>query len=204
MKPEAGVRADVATIVAAATRLFAVKGYRGTSMRDISAELGMHAGSLYVHIRDKGELLERVVERISNIHERDMREVLAMAAPAEAKLRELCRRQLSLLAEDRAATRVYFHEWRHLEDERQAGIVTARDAYETALRGILEQAVSEGDLPADLDRNISARALLGMLNWTYEWFRPDGHLDAAAVADAFVEIFLYGVARGSGSRSPRD
>lgn len=188
-----GVRVDSDAIVAAATRLFAAKGFRGTTMRDLSAELGLHAGSLYVHIRDKGDLLERIVMRISDIHERDMQEVLVADQSAEEMLREVCRRHVGMFAKDREAYRVYFHEWRNLDAERQAHIVGVRDAYEQALREILDRAAAEGTYDPSLDRDVAARALLGMLNWTYEWFRDDGPLDSDQVADTFVDIFLTGI-----------
>ena len=187
-----GGKVDAEAIVGVATRLFAVKGFRGTTMRDVSAELGVHAGSLYVHIRDKDELLERIVMHISGLHEQDMADVLAMDASAEAMLREVCRRQVGLMSRNREAYRVYFHEWRHLAPERQAQIVAVRDAYERALQRILRKGVAEGVLDHRMDLDVAGKALLGMVNWTYQWFSADGPLDADEVADTFVSIFLRG------------
>jgi TetR/AcrR family transcriptional regulator, cholesterol catabolism regulator len=194
-----GHRVDADGIVAAATRLFAAKGYHGTSMRDLSGELGINPGSIYGHVRDKGDLLERIVLRISDLHEVDMAEVVDMDATAEAKLREVCRRQLALYAADRAAYRVYFSEWRHLDEARQAQIVAARDRYEANLRAILDQAVAEGTYAADVDRDVAARALLGMLNWSVEWFAEGGRLHSDDVAAVYASVFLRGI--GGGNRT---
>jgi AcrR family transcriptional regulator len=69
-------------ILQAATRLFSEKGYRGTSMRDLGQALGLHAGSLYVHIKSKEEVLFEICDRIQRVHTEGMAEILASEAAA--------------------------------------------------------------------------------------------------------------------------
>src|SRR5215207_6652768 len=90
-------------ILQAATRLFSEKGYRGTSMRDLGQALGLHAGSLYVHITSKEEVLFEICDRIQRTHTEGMAEILASDAPATDNLRAVARLQMRVIGENREA-----------------------------------------------------------------------------------------------------
>jgi hypothetical protein len=84
-----------------------------------------------------------------------------------------------------------------LSPSRRAAIVKKRDRYEQALRAMLADGQRTGEL-VDLDPAIVARAMLGAMNWTVTWFRPDGAQSAAAVSDVVAQFLLRGIA----SRTP--
>jgi len=79
----------------------------------------------------------------------------------------------------------------------RAAIVKKRDRYELALRRLIADGVRSGEL-VDLEPAIVARAMLGAMNWTVTWFRPDGPDTAAAVGDVISRFLVRGIA----SRSP--
>src|SRR5690606_34865561 len=79
-------RADV---VQAAGRLFAERGYHGTSMRDLGRELGLQGSSLYSHIRSKEDLLVDVVQRAADLFESSAARAQTPAGDEKAKLRAL-------------------------------------------------------------------------------------------------------------------
>ena len=79
----------------------------------------------------------------------------------------------------------------------RARIVKKRDRYERAIRRIIADGVATGEL-VDMNPAIVTRAMLGALNWTVTWFRPDGADTAATVADVISRFLVRGVA----SRSP--
>ena len=84
-----------------------------------------------------------------------------------------------------------------LPPARRAAIVKKRDRYEFALRRLIEDGVRTGDL-VNMDPAIVARGMLGALNWTVTWFRPEGTHTAATIADVLSRFLLRGIA----SRSP--
>lgn len=54
-------------IAEVALRLFAMKGYLGTSMSDIAAQLGITKPALYKHYASKQEILEAIIKRMSDM-----------------------------------------------------------------------------------------------------------------------------------------
>ena len=178
-----------------ATHQFALKGYLGTSMRDLGEALGLHAGSLYAHIKSKEDILFAIVDRISSLHQRDLRRVMRSSEAPLDKLREIARCHMRLLAENLEAATVYFHEWRNLDEARREVIIAKRDEFEIGLREIISDCVDQG-LFHPVDTGMAARALLGMLNWTYQWYSPQGRLSWEEVADTFAGYLIDALRAG--------
>ncbi|MFT3871865.1 MAG: TetR/AcrR family transcriptional regulator [Nocardioides sp.] len=179
-------------IVEVAAGLFARKGYRGTSMRDIGRGMGIHAGSLYAHIETKEDLLEAVVHRIMEQSEKDMQAALAMGGTAREQLHEVAIRDVALIAGNREYATVFFHEWRNLSPERQVKVVRSRDRWEAGLREIIDRGVREGEF-RPVDPRLASIAFASMLNWVYVWYAPEGDLSTDQLADQYVELLVDGL-----------
>ena len=188
----AGVTDHLAAIVDAAAGLFAQQGYRGTSMRDIGRVMGIHAGSLYVHIDSKEELLHRIVNSIMLKSEQDMAEVLAAGGTATAQLHEIALRDLRLIGENRERATVFFHEWRNLSAERQQAVIASRDRWEQGLRSVISRGIADGEF-RPVDVRTTGIALTSMLNWAYVWYSPGGELSAGQLAGQFVDLLVAGL-----------
>jgi AcrR family transcriptional regulator len=188
----AGVTDHLAAIVDAAAGLFAQQGYRGTSMRDIGRVMGIHAGSLYVHIESKEELLHRIVNSIMLKSEQDMAEVLAAGGTATAQLHEIALRDLRLIGENRERATVFFHEWRNLSPERQHEVIASRDRWEQGLRGVISRGIETGEF-RPVDVRTTGIALTSMLNWAYVWYSPGGELSVEQLAGQFTDLLVAGL-----------
>ncbi|MEV0068733.1 TetR/AcrR family transcriptional regulator [Amycolatopsis sp. NPDC050768] len=182
----------VTPIVEIAASLFARKGYHGTSMRDIGREVGVHAGSLYVHIQSKEDLLEAIVHSIMERSERDMEEILAAGGTATEQLRQVAARDLKLIGENKEFATVFFHEWRNLSEPRQQAVIASRDRWETGLRSIITQGIETGEF-READPRIAGIALTSILNWAYVWYSPEGELTTEELADRFADLLIEGL-----------
>lgn len=182
----------VTPIVEIAASLFARKGYHATSMRDIGREVGVHAGSLYVHIQGKEDLLEAIVHSIMERSERDMEEILAGGGTATDQLRQVAARDLKLIAENKEFATVFFHEWRNLSEPRQQAVIASRDRWEAGLRAIITRGIEEGEFRA-ADPRIAGIALTSILNWAYVWYSPEGSLTTDELAEQFADLLLGGL-----------
>jgi AcrR family transcriptional regulator len=182
----------VTAIVDIAAGLFARQGYRGTSMRDIGREVGIHAGSLYVHIDSKEELLHRIVNSIMLRSEQDMAEVLARPGAATGQLREIVLRDLRLVSEHRERATVFFHEWRNLSADRQQAVIASRDRWEHGLRSVISRGIAAGEF-RPVDVRITGFAVTSMLNWAYVWYSADGALTVEQLADHYVDLITGGL-----------
>jgi AcrR family transcriptional regulator len=184
--------AYLATIVETAAGLFARQGYRGTSMRDIGRAVGVHAGSLYVHIASKEDVLYEIVNSIMRQSEQDMAEVLSRGGTATEQLREIAVRDLTLIGENRERATVFFHEWRSLGQERQEAVIASRDRWETGLRSVISRGVESGEFRL-VDVRIAGIALTSMLNWAYVWYSPEGELTPEQLAGQFTDMLVTGL-----------
>jgi AcrR family transcriptional regulator len=173
-----------------AARLFAAKGYHGTSVGDLAESLGVQKGSLYAHMQGKEDLLYETMRAGAEAFHGALDSVPEDAAPAE-KIRLALRAHLRVVAEQLDVATVFVQEWRYLEGERLAEIVSERRRYEERIRGLFREGRDLGELRADLDVNAAALAFLSAANWAYTWLAPGA--DTNALADRFYALFLDGI-----------
>jgi AcrR family transcriptional regulator len=185
-------------VLDACARVFAERGFHGTSIDDLIAATGLARGGLYHYIGSKSEALARILDDLMGpLLERATAALEGPDAPAAAveRLRLLTRLWMRQVESHRDHVAVFEQERRILEGEPIWERVRGdRRAFEALLTGILEDGVRDGELAMD-DPGLAALALLGTVNHTALWFVPGGRLDADAVADGFVDLFLDGVRR---------
>ncbi len=179
-------------ILDAAAQVFRQKGFHGASMQDIAEAVDLKKASLYHHVSSKQDILlaildralELLLERISAISNQDI--------PADKKLRQMIREYLQILAENTDLSAVLLFEHRSLERKQHARHVPNRDRFESLWRQVLVEGVSAKLFECD-DPALSARAILGILNWTITWYHPDGSLDITEIADHYSNLLLNGL-----------
>jgi AcrR family transcriptional regulator len=173
-----------------AARLFAAKGYHGTSIGDLAEALGVQKGSLYAHIEGKEDLLYETMRVGAAAFHGALDAVPENASPAE-KIRLALRGHLRVVAEQLEVATVFVQEWRYLEGERLEEITAERRRYEERIRELFREGRDLGGLRADLDANTAALLFLSAANWAYTWLRPGADTDA--LADRFYLLLLDGI-----------
>lgn len=177
-------------ILDVAARLFAERGYEGTSVREISAAVGLGAGALYHHIGSKEDLLADIHEEFVGAIVGELREIVAAElAPRAALLAagELMTRYLDRYRDHMSA---FFGEYRHIQGERFAEVIRRREEFERLLGGLVARVAPDLG-PEQL--HLSLLALLGMFNYGHVWYRRAGGATPAQIAERFIGIFLDGV-----------
>jgi TetR/AcrR family transcriptional regulator, cholesterol catabolism regulator len=181
------------SILDAAMHLFGQQGYSGTSMRDIANAVGVLPGSLYAHIESKEALLVDIVEDgIHRFLSAVQPHVAADAAPID-KLRAMIVAHVEVVADNPERSLVVFHQWRFLGDASKPSAIQKRRDYETAFATVVEQGMADGIFRPGINRRIAVLTVLGALNWTPEWFSPDGKLSPAEVGALMADTLLGGI-----------
>jgi AcrR family transcriptional regulator len=181
-------------ILEAAAQVFRQKGFHGASMQDIAEAVNLQKASLYHHVSSKQEILlalldralELLFERISSISIQDI--------PADEKLQEMIRAYLQILTQNTDLSAVLLFEHRSLERKQHARHVPNRDKFEALWRDVLAEGVATKVFRCD-DPALAARAILGIMNWTLTWYRPDGSLAIEQIADQYSNFLLNGLLR---------
>jgi AcrR family transcriptional regulator len=171
-------------ILDAAAQCFAKSGYDATSMRDIAKHTDLLAGSLYYHFKSKEELLCAVHEEgVRRIKEKVL---LAIAPRADAwmQLEQASVAYLESMLTESIYAQVVVSELPRRRPRKLRNILVAhRDDFENIFRHIID----ELPLQPAVDRKYWRLSLMGMLAWTFVWYRP-GNDTPANVAHHLVEL----------------
>jgi TetR/AcrR family transcriptional regulator, cholesterol catabolism regulator len=173
-----------------AARLFAEKGYHGTSIGDLADAMGVQKGSLYAHIQSKADLLWEVArDGAAAFH--DALDAVPDDAPASQKIRLALRAHLGVVAEQLDVATVFIREWRYLAGDRRDEFLAERRRYEERFRALFREGRELGELRTDLDDATATLLALSAANWAYTWLRPGAETDG--LADRFYEFLLDGM-----------
>jgi AcrR family transcriptional regulator len=173
-----------------AARLFAEKGYHGTSIGDLAEAMGVQKGSLYAHIESKADLLWEVARDGSAAFHAALDEV-PDELPATEKIRRALRAHLRVVAEQLDVATVFIREWRYLEGDRREQFLGERRRYEERFRELFREGRELGELRTDLDDATATLLALSAANWAYTWLRPGADTDE--LADRFFVFLLDGM-----------
>jgi AcrR family transcriptional regulator len=173
-----------------AARLFAERGYQGTSLADLAEALGMQKPSLYHHIASKEDLLwETLRDGAAAFHA--ALDGIPDDLPPVDKIRAALRGHLRVVAEQLDVATVFVQEWRYLERARREEFVAERRRYEERIRELLREGRDLGDLRSDLDDAAAALLFLSAANWAYTWLKPGRDTDE--LADRFLALLVDGM-----------
>src|ERR671935_1665892 len=162
-----------------AARLFAEKGYHGTSIGEIADALGVQKGSLYAHISSKQDLLyETMLEGARAFHAG--LDAIPDGLPVTERIRLALRSHLRVVAAQLDVATVFVQEWRYLEGERREEILRERGRYEERICAFFREGRDLGELRSDLDDATAALLALSAANWAYTWLQPGRETDELA------------------------
>lgn len=177
-------------LASTAARLFAERGFHGTSMGDLAEAMGVQKASLYSLTGSKQELLYRAMRDGADAFHAGL-DAIPDELPAVERIRHALRSHLRVVSEQLDIATVFTREWRYLEDEHREEILAERRRYEERMRALFRDGVEAGDLRSDLDVAAAALLVLSAANWAYTWLSPGRDTDE--LADRFTSIIVDGI-----------
>jgi AcrR family transcriptional regulator len=183
-----------AQIYETAARIFCEKGFDKASMGDISSALGLTKAGVYHHIRSKDDLLYGIMSYGMDLFERKvLSRVKEIRDPLE-RLKATLRGHVLLITRDRPKEiTVILHESNALRGRFRDRINARKRRYVRFLQKTFREVQRTGAAPRRVDPAVAAFAMLGMVNWIYQWYRPDGRLSDEQLADALTDLLLQGL-----------
>jgi AcrR family transcriptional regulator len=177
-------------LIDAAATLFAERGYRETSIADLSEATGLAAGGIYHYIGSKERLLVAICDELLEPLLERAREIVAADDTPARQLREILRAWLAHIEAHLPHMLVFAQERHLIEREPQwRAVRRQRKQFEEVLDDVLARGEASGAFEFE-DRALTLLALLGMVNYAPQWLRPRGRLAAEEIADGYWEIVL--------------
>lgn len=181
-------------VLDAAEKLFSVRGYEATSVRDIADALTIKAGSLYSHIETKEDLLWEILTHAADRFFEAVRPIAESNLVTVEKLKRSIAAHVAVITKSATAAGIYTTEWRHLGAERRREFAARRDEYERMFRRMVHDAIREGVF-SDVDEKFATLLILSSLNWIYQWYRPDGSMTPEEIARRITDLLFNGLRR---------
>ena len=183
-----------------AARMFAERGYHGTSINDLAVALGLHKSSLYAHINHKADLLADIALTGAAAFHAAL-DALPDEAPPGERLELALRAHLAVVESQLDVATVWLQEWRYLTGEARDLFLRERHRYEERIRDLFEAAVRSGELRRDLDVDGATLVFLSVANWAYTWLMPE--TDVGGLTARLISVLLGGMGRVTSSAAPR-
>jgi TetR/AcrR family transcriptional regulator, cholesterol catabolism regulator len=179
-------------ILFAAAQIFGQKGFHATSMQDIADAVNLQKASLYHHFESKQEILLCLLDSALDLLIERIAPVQASLNPPEEKLRDAMRIYIQTVADYQNLASVLLLEHRSLDPELRERHSPRRDRFEYLWRDLVHEG-QEAGIFACSSSALTARALLGVMNWTITWYRKEGPLSPGEIADRFADLVLFGL-----------
>ena len=178
-------------------RVFNRLGYTGASLSAVAAEIGIDRATLYYYFSSKEQLFDEVVRAVLEENNQLARRIADSEASPAAKMRELVSALMVSYAANYPMLFIYIREdLTHVSDKRSDWSGRMRElnrSIQTAVMDIIEQGVADGSFRQIGSSKIVAYGILGMLNWSHRWYRPERPEASEDIGHTSAEMVLAGL-----------
>lgn len=181
-------------ILAIAATLFAERGFKNTTVRDIADAAGILSGSLYHHFDSKEAIVDELLDTFQTELWKEYDAIEASDVTPRAKLEAVVRASFDAIDHHHSEVAIFQNDAAYLVTFERFGYLAERnEKFERLWTGLLEAGVASGELRADLDIELVYRFLRDTVWVAVRWYRPGGSLTPADVADQYLKILLEGI-----------
>ena len=180
----------------AAAELFFKQGYEATTLRQVSAKVGIQVGSLYNHINSKEELLTGIMTEIMDDLLEAIREVVDRQEPAVIALRAAIDCHIRFHAHRARDVFIGNSELRSLSAPQLSLVMKKRDEYEAVIRDLVARVAQEENVDV-LNIRLQTYAILALGAHVSSWFKPGGPMSLDAIVAIYGDMIFRQLGLGS-------
>jgi AcrR family transcriptional regulator len=196
-EPTVDRRSELLSIAAG---LFAERGLRATTVRDIADAAGILSGSLYHHFDSKESMVDEILQNFLGSLFGKYTEIVARGLPPLPTLQQIIRTSFEAIHEQRDAVAIYQAEARHLAEQPNFAYIRTRlEEFRGLWFQVLEAGIADGSFREDLDVELAYRFLRDTVWVGVGWYRPEGSLTIEAISAQYISIVVDGIAPRTGS-----
>ncbi|WFE20354.1 TetR/AcrR family transcriptional regulator [Solwaraspora sp. WMMD937] len=178
-----------------AARVFQRLGYAQTTLEDVATEVGINRATLYYYVGTKEELLVSLLHQPIEQMRVELEQIVAEPTPPREKLARGLRAYVHAM-QRRPELFIFVGENIHkvMTGDEVTDIQRNADLWGRLLTKVITDGAASGEFRSDVDPNVAVLGIVGMFNWTYRWFDPDGPRSLADFGEIFIELALSSLA----------
>ena len=189
-----GTRRD--ELLAIAARLFADKGFKNTTVRDIADAAGILSGSLYHHFDSKESMVDEILRTFQEDLFGQYDDILASDADPLAKLEQAVRVSFEAIDEHHDEVAIFQNDAAHLLTFDRFSYLADRNRQSREVwLTLLRSGIDAGVLRDDLDLELTYRFIRDTVWVAVSWYRPGGRRTHTEIARQYLSILLEGIHR---------
>jgi AcrR family transcriptional regulator len=181
-----------------ATHLFAENGYENTSVQEIVTAAGVTKGAMYHYFAAKYDLLYEIYHRLLALQTERLERLAGGAGTPEERLRAAVIDVIDTSCAHLDGLTVFFRSMHLLPEDKRTAVRAERRRYHERFRSLVEEGQRDGIFRPDVSSDLAVNFLFGAVHQISTWWHPDGALDARAVGESYVGLFLDGLRRAGG------
>jgi AcrR family transcriptional regulator len=191
--PRANEGERLRQILERAARVICQRGFEATSMQEIADACGLTKAGLYHHVKTKDALLLAIMNYGMDLFEEVVIDRVSGIADPLERLRATMARNVELVTTDSSKeVTIILHEHQTLTGAAQREINARKKRYVSFLEGSLREAIERGQI-RPVDPTLAAFSFLGVVLWTYKWYRANGRISPGELAGGMSELFFDGL-----------
>jgi TetR/AcrR family transcriptional regulator, cholesterol catabolism regulator len=177
-------------IIGAAVKLFAEEGYHSTTLDKVAADIGVSKATLYYYFRNKEEIIRAILNRSLDRMKQTL-EIKKASLSTTEKLRQFIEYHVVFGADDAELAKITFEQLNILPKRSREVLKRKQREIVDFLQDLLQQGNNEGTIKVS-NTKIAAFAIIGMCNWTYHWYKPEGKLTPQQISELYVNLIENG------------
>jgi len=175
----------------AAAQCFNLKGYSGTSLKDVADLLGLTDAALYYYVRNKQELVYLCYVRAADVGREAMQRAIGEGENGLETVRRYLRYHIEYMVGTQGPVAI-MSEIPSLKPEHRNEVLELSRKHSAAFEALLQRGIADGSI-APCDVRMTGNAIMGSLNWIPKWFHGDPAV-AEKILEEFPQILSAGLA----------
>lgn len=161
------------------------------TVNQIVDDVGTSKGGFYHHFKSKDELLFVIHDTfITYVLEKAQAANETYTSPTK-KLQAIIKSFVKVFDLYKAHIAVFYQEHIYLNEQYESLINQKRDQFKEMIMDAVREGKTSGEFRRDLSVEITGMAILGMVNWTYKWYKKSGAKTIEDIGDIYINLILH-------------